>query len=246
MRIPAVLSGKAGVFLLLAVWFPAMMINRWVWLSWILLLMIVAAFEAFVWPRTRYSAESDRIRADRFGVDAQFGLLGMIGLRWLFDEHEGWWLFDEGFMWAFTAFITIGATDTFASVVGAFFGKKKGVARESASKSREGFIGGYVGGFIMNAVLASVLVYGVIQPELSTWVTTGLILALSLIVPYDAIQGDLQASGAKRSLFDQRGAGIKDFGGFFWTHGGVLDRVDGQVRASRWYYVLALIILIYG
>jgi len=106
-------------------------------------------------------------------------------------------------------FLLIWSSDTFAYLVGKFFGKHKMAPKISPKKTWEGYIGG--------VVLTLVLSYFVeqYQPQLrGNWMIVGFLIAAF------APLGDLVESQLKRNF------GVKDSGNIIPGHGGVLDRLD--------------------
>ncbi|KNB62365.1 phosphatidate cytidylyltransferase [Chryseobacterium sp. Hurlbut01] len=106
-------------------------------------------------------------------------------------------------------FILIWSSDTFAYLVGKFFGKHKMAPKISPKKTWEGYAGG--------VVLTLVLSYFVemYQPQLrGNWIFVGFLIAAF------APLGDLVESQLKRTF------GVKDSGNIIPGHGGVLDRLD--------------------
>lgn len=106
-------------------------------------------------------------------------------------------------------FILIWSSDTFAYIVGKFFGKHKMAPKISPKKTWEGYAGG--------VVLTLVLSYFVemYQPQLrGNWMIVGFLIAAF------APLGDLVESQLKRTF------GVKDSGNIIPGHGGVLDRLD--------------------
>lgn len=106
-------------------------------------------------------------------------------------------------------FILIWSSDTFAYLVGKFFGKHKMAPKISPKKTWEGYVGG--------VVLTLVLSYFVemYQPQLrGNWMVVGFLIAAF------APLGDLVESQLKRTF------GVKDSGNIIPGHGGVLDRLD--------------------
>lgn len=112
-------------------------------------------------------------------------------------------------------FLCLWAADTFALLAGKAFGKHKMAPSLSPSKTWEGAIGGLLGavGFgLGTADLFDVpLLVGVI-----VGVLTGVLGPV----------GDLFESYMKRRI------GVKDSGGVFPGHGGMLDRIDSLLMAS--------------
>lgn len=106
-------------------------------------------------------------------------------------------------------FVLIWSSDTFAYLVGKFFGKHKMAPKISPKKTWEGYAGG--------VVLTLVLSYFVeqYQPQLrGNWMVVGFLIAAF------APLGDLVESQLKRTF------GVKDSGNIIPGHGGVLDRLD--------------------
>ncbi|WP_407403249.1 phosphatidate cytidylyltransferase [Chryseobacterium sp.] len=106
-------------------------------------------------------------------------------------------------------FVLIWSSDTFAYLVGKFFGKHKMAPKISPKKTWEGYAGG--------VVLTLVLSYFVeqYQPQLRcNWMVVGFLIAAF------APLGDLVESQLKRTF------GVKDSGNIIPGHGGVLDRLD--------------------
>lgn len=125
-------------------------------------------------------------------------------------------------------FILIWSSDTFAYLVGKFFGKHKMAPKISPKKTWEGYAGG--------VVLTLVLSYFVemYQPQLrGNWMVVGFLIAAF------APLGDLVESQLKRTF------GVKDSGNIIPGHGGVLDRLDSFlicVPVVYLYFILEKII----
>ena len=121
--------------------------------------------------------------------------------------------FDDNFSnEVFFLFVLIWSSDTFAYLVGKFFGKHKMAPKISPKKTWEGYIGG--------VVLTLVLSYFVqqSQPQLrGNWMVVGFLVAAF------APLGDLVESQLKRTF------GVKDSGNIIPGHGGVLDRLDSFI-----------------
>ena len=106
-------------------------------------------------------------------------------------------------------FILIWSSDTFAYLVGKFFGKHKMAPKISPKKTWEG----YAGGVVLTLVLSYFV--EIYQPQLrGNWMVVGFLIAAF------APLGDLVESQLKRTF------GVKDSGNIIPGHGGVLDRLD--------------------
>jgi len=109
-------------------------------------------------------------------------------------------------------FILIWSSDTFAYLVGKFFGKHKMAPKISPKKTWEG----YAGGVVLTLVLSYFIEH--YQPELrGNWMIVGFLIAAF------APLGDLVESQLKRNF------GVKDSGNIIPGHGGVLDRLDSFI-----------------
>jgi len=109
-------------------------------------------------------------------------------------------------------FILIWSSDTFAYLVGKFFGKHKMAPKISPKKTWEG----YAGGVVLTLVLSYFIEH--YQPELrGNWMVVGFLVAAF------APLGDLVESQLKRNF------GVKDSGNIIPGHGGVLDRLDSFI-----------------
>ncbi|MBW8521898.1 phosphatidate cytidylyltransferase [Chryseobacterium chendengshani] len=121
-----------------------------------------------------------------------------------YSSHENTFSLEVIFL-----FILIWSSDTFAYLVGKFFGKHKMAPKISPKKTWEGYAGG--------VILTLVLSYFVeqYQPQLrGNWMIVGFLIAAF------APLGDLVESQLKRTF------GVKDSGNIIPGHGGVLDRLD--------------------
>lgn len=121
------------------------------------------------------------------------------------------------------------SADTGAYFVGSKFGKTKLIERLSPKKTVEGAIGGWIFGFIV------AVIFGLFF--LNDDFTRNFLLVGSLVIPVTAQIGDLFFSSIKRSY------NVKDFGGIFPGHGGVLDRIDSLIFSL---FVTNLLLLIWS
>jgi phosphatidate cytidylyltransferase len=114
-------------------------------------------------------------------------------------------------------FAAVWATDSGAYLAGTFIGGPKLWPALSPRKTWTGAAGGLLTGAVA-ALVVGVLTGLELAPRYL--VLTGLALAVAAIV------GDLVESALKRAY------GVKDTGGAFPGHGGVLDRLDGFIVAA--------------
>ena len=101
--------------------------------------------------------------------------------------------------------------DSIAYSVGKAWGRRKLAPRISPNKSWEGLVAGVVGG---------TLVFWGFEAAYQEFLTAGQALLIGFSVALAAPLGDLFESLIKRDL------DVKDTGGLFGPHGGVLDRFD--------------------
>ncbi len=113
------------------------------------------------------------------------------------------------------------STDTFAYLVGKYFGRRRVVPSISPKKTLEGFIGGSLFGTITSLAVSHYL-------NLSDSLSISLFFLLTLVSQL----GDLLESGLKR-LFN-----VKDSGSLIPGHGGVLDRLDSTLTVAPIIFVV--------
>lgn len=134
----------------------------------------------------------------------------------------------NNFWWVLVALFGVWAFDSAAFFAGRFFGKHKLAPIISPAKTWEGVIGGFL------LAMAAVLVF---TRPISTGVAWYHIIALGVLISFAATVGDLAESLIKRQ------ADVKDSGGFFWGHGGVLDRIDSLLFASVVVYFYVVLVV---
>lgn len=121
-------------------------------------------------------------------------------------------------------FILIWSSDTFAYLVGKFFGKHKMAPKISPKKTWEGYAGGVVLTLIFSYFIESNF------PELrGNWMVVGFLVAVF------APLGDLVESQLKRNF------AVKDSGNIIPGHGGVLDRLDSFIICAPVVYLYFLL-----
>ena len=135
-------------------------------------------------------------------------------------------LLTAGGWWLLLGILAVYAADTGAYAVGRMIGRHPMAPGISPGKSWEGAAGGMAG-----AVIAAV-VLGILFPvRLQIWQLAGIGVILGIVSPL----GDLLESKIKRR------AGVKDSGGLFPGHGGMLDRLDSLLPSLMVVYLLALL-----
>lgn len=133
----------------------------------------------------------------------------------------------DGRGWVFLVLFAVMACDSLAYFVGSSFGKHKLYPAVSPKKSVEGSLGGLVGS-CLGVWLAAVL----FLPTFGT----GHVILVGVLLGVVGQVGDLFESLLKRAC------GVKDSGGIFPGHGGILDRLDSLLFAFPLAYYLARVI----
>jgi len=123
----------------------------------------------------------------------------------------------EGAYWVFLTLAIVFAGDIGALYTGTFFGKHKLNPTVSPKKTIEGSLGGIAVNIVVGICFKMLLL-----PELSWGISFLFFISLGLM----GQMGDLFESGLKRM------AGVKDSGGIFPGHGGILDRADATLFAA--------------
>ena len=123
----------------------------------------------------------------------------------------------QGAKWIFLMLAIVFAGDIGALYTGTFFGKHKLNPAVSPKKTIEGSLGGIAVNLIIGLCFKLMLL-----PELSWGISVLFCVSLGIMGQV----GDLFESGIKRM------AGIKDSGGIFPGHGGLLDRADATMFAA--------------
>jgi len=127
----------------------------------------------------------------------------------------------EGIVWVLLLVVTVWVGDTFALLIGTFWGRHKLCPQISPKKTLEGFWGCFIG------ALFSVFVFKyLLLPELA--IKEALIVG-SGIALFGQL-GDISESMVKR------GANVKDSGTLIPGHGGMLDRLDSFLFSSPFLY----------
>ncbi len=115
------------------------------------------------------------------------------------------------------------STDTFAYLVGKYFGRRKLIPSVSPKKTIEGSIGGSVAGTLVSYPIAV---------KLSLFPAGFLTFLLLFLLTVVSQAGDLFESSLKRVF------GVKDSGNIIPGHGGILDRIDSTLAVAPILFVL--------
>jgi phosphatidate cytidylyltransferase len=122
--------------------------------------------------------------------------------------------------------VCVWAMDSAAYYFGCAWGRHKMAPRLSPKKSWEGAAAAVVGALITAAIARPIFCLDLSWPA---------VLELGLIFGVVGQFGDLAESALKRD------AGVKDSGGAFGGHGGVLDRIDSLLFCFMAFYVWLLV-----
>ncbi|WP_326981362.1 phosphatidate cytidylyltransferase [Chryseobacterium sp. MYb264] len=165
-----------------------------------LLLILIAAVTLFKYPNELYF-DSGKLIFTVIYVALPFCFA--LGLP-KYSTYENTFTLEVLFL-----FILIWSSDTFAYLVGKFFGKHKMAPKISPKKTWEGYIGG-----VVLTLIFSFFIEKYQQDLRGNWMVVGFLVAAF------APLGDLVESQLKRNF------AVKDSGNIIPGHGGVLDRLD--------------------
>ncbi|PIP35786.1 MAG: phosphatidate cytidylyltransferase [Desulfobacterales bacterium CG07_land_8_20_14_0_80_52_14] len=124
---------------------------------------------------------------------------------------------DKGAVWIYLMLAVVFAGDIGAFYVGTYFGKHKLCPSISPKKTIEGGVGGLASNLVVGLLMKIIFL-----PELPL----GLSVVFFITLGIAAQMGDLFESMLKRA------AKVKDSGGIFPGHGGLLDRIDALLFAA--------------
>jgi len=186
--------------------------------AWLLGLACVWWLGCVYWL-LRFPAGWDRSMGRR-DIGTASGLLVLcaaaIAVRSIHDYDHGHWLL-------LMLLMLVWGADTGAYCAGRTLGRHRLAPAISPGKTIEGAVGGIVAALVVATIGAVLLGYD--GGRLVAFVLLGCWIAVVSIV------GDLTLSMYKRY------AGLKDTGGLFPGHGGVLDRVDSLLAAAPWFAI---------
>jgi phosphatidate cytidylyltransferase len=190
----------------------------WINLPDPLFLAMLVTFTALLVSRRDLKEALPSVACTVFGV-VWLGLLGSyLGL--VRDAGDGDSLL-------YTLLFAVWLGDSAALFVGKLIGKHKLAPRVSPGKTVEG-VAGQLAGSALGVAAGRALFFSDLAPVLA-WTD---VFLLGALLAGASILGDLAESALKR------GAGVKDAGGLFPGHGGVLDRIDSLLFAApvMYYY----------
>jgi phosphatidate cytidylyltransferase len=132
-----------------------------------------------------------------------------------------------GQYWILLAMIVVWSGDTGAYFAGKLFGKHKLYEAVSPNKTIEGSLGG------ITASVGVAFLFNYIFAFDQSWIPMEAWQVVVLAIPANILGqlGDLSESLIKRAH------DIKDSGNIIPGHGGMLDRIDGLIFASPWFYM---------
>lgn len=132
-------------------------------------------------------------------------------------------------------------SDVFALLAGMTFKGPKLAPRISPKKTISGAFGGLFGGVLgafVAVILAQFHLFGLVPLASDIWTNVLHIAILGVVGSMFTQVGDLAASAVKRSLE------IKDYGTLLKSHGGVMDRVDGQIFNAVFVYIYFVVLML--
>ncbi|WP_163327798.1 phosphatidate cytidylyltransferase [Desulfurobacterium thermolithotrophum] len=145
---------------------------------------------------------------NKFLAIAGFFVYLLIGVIAIGKLSKGYFVLLLSIVWS---------VDTFAYLVGKYFGKRKLIPEISPKKTVEGAIGGAIGGVVVSLIIGKYL--GIFEVSLLTAFSLFVLTIISQI-------GDLIESYIKRVF------GVKDSGTIIPGHGGLLDRLDSSIAVA--------------
>jgi phosphatidate cytidylyltransferase len=133
---------------------------------------------------------------------------------------------EQGRMLLLFVIAAVVAADSGAYFAGHLWGSRKLAPNISPGKTWEGFAGGMACAALVGALFAGILLTDV--PVLAG-------AGLGLVLGVSSVLGDLMESLVKRVH------GVKDSGGIFPGHGGILDRIDGLLLAGPFMLLIRML-----
>jgi len=174
--------------------------------------IIVALFLGYA-----FSSEELPVVSNRIGIT----FLGIVYVPFMLSHVILINKLPQGVFWVLVLLAAVWVGDTFALFFGSWWGRHKLSPQISPNKTIEGFCACFVGA-ILAVFACKALFLHTLKAADAVAVGIGIALFGQL--------GDLSESMIKR------GAKVKDSGGFFPGHGGMLDRLDSFLFAAPFLY----------
>lgn len=181
------------------------------------IILFLGAIMVFLFLGYAFSSEELSILPNRIGII----FLGIIYIPFLLSHVTLINKLPQGILWVLLLLATVWVGDTFALLIGSWWGRHKLSPRISPHKTVEGFFACFVGA-ILTVFAFKALFLPTVQATDAVFVGLGIALFGQL--------GDLSESMIKR------GAKVKDSGSLIPGHGGVLDRLDSFFFAAPFLY----------
>jgi phosphatidate cytidylyltransferase len=187
------------------------------WAPYEAIILFLGAVMVVLFLGYAFSSEELSLLPNRIGIV----FLGIIYIPFLLSHVSLINKLPHGIFWVLLLLSTVWVGDTFALLIGSWWGRHKLSPQISPHKTVEGFFACFIG-----AILTVFAFKSLFLPTLMTVdalvVGTGIALFGQL--------GDLSESMIKR------GAKVKDSGSLIPGHGGVLDRLDSFLFAAPFLY----------
>ena len=224
-RVPAMLTGLCGAFLVLALWgFCTNTAGSYILLPYPALLLYLIIRELYLKQPNPVANWAYSMMSQLY-VALPFALLNVLAFHT--DPQTSEVTYNP--ILPLSLFIFLWLSDTGAYCVGSLIGRRRLFERISPKKSWEGSIGGGLLSIGSSALIA----------QFFPFLTTLEWMGLALVVVVFGTWGDLTESLLKRHL------GIKDSGNILPGHGGMLDRFDSSLMAipasALYLYALSLL-----
>jgi len=187
------------------------------WASSEMIMVFLCAVMVVLFLGYAFSSEKLSILPNRIGIV----FLGIIYVPFLLSHVTLINKLPQGIWWVLLLLATVWVGDTFALLIGSWWGRHKLSPRISPHKTVEGFFACFVGA-ILTVFAFKALFLPTVRGADALFVGLGIALFGQL--------GDLSESMIKR------GAKVKDSGSLIPGHGGVLDRLDSFFFAAPFLY----------
>jgi phosphatidate cytidylyltransferase len=205
-------GGKIGGIIL-----GAVLCGLFQWASYEVIILFLGIIMVALFLGFAFLSKELSVLPNRIGIV----FLGIIYIPFLLSHVTLINKLPQGIFWVLLLLATVWVGDTFALVIGSWWGRHKLSPHISPHKTVEGFFSCFVG-----AILTVFAFKALFFPQL----TIVDALAVGLGIALCGQIGDLSESMIKR------GAKVKDSGSLIPGHGGVLDRLDSFFFAAPFLY----------